>query len=905
MTFKILISLISLVSSRFIEYHFYENFGQVFHDYSGNFNHAVNGNSYLTNDFDTLPTDRGAYFDEDETFISLPSNDLVSNEISLSNQFSLSFWVLLKDKESVIISTNNAEHVFFYLKINESSGIIEFRIKTLGFDSGQIYSINTQFVYSTWAFLALTCSFPSFQILYNTILSITYTSTLTYAEIGSYSVLLGSDNDYTKSIKGFIWDLYFSLDPNDYLDHISLVSSDYCIIGTCNLPCTPSVVGSDNIIGCLPLEEDPEKNASSENCLCSNIGCYENVCLICSCEYFSCVLEDLSPVCWCPGDTVTSVDMCICPDGKFFDGIDCVACDSECKKCENSIDCIECVSKNAVLKDDGGCKCKDGYYGENLVSQDSCQKCLNLCGKCNSEYLCYECSDQNAYLNNGICFCEDGFYYNETLSSCKKCGGDCKSCSNSETCLECAESNTILTSSGKCSCIDGYYNSTNSLSYILNSPLNCAQCPSDCLTCINSTMCLKCYINSANPNDLGTCQCPENSTLVNNISCSCNSGLYMTKKNNVFYCAECNEECLTCTKYNKCTSCADPRKVVNDEGNCELDCGPGHIAISNICFRCPDLCLYCSSTIECTECAENAYLNDNLCYCNPGCIKSNNICEEYFFNASLKINERNVFLIEFSESAFEPLTKANFSIYFENQTFFPSKFFEKSESQYYFVVDFQKSIQDFTQITLLIHSSPLYSITGAVLLNNTLQGILSPSELELSAYIKAIRKSTTAASQTAVSSSIGIAIVSNPAAAWALINTIQLLAYLPLNKIPISEELNDFFLSLGGYNIIPNSMQYSFSSTDTTSPYTEAQDYGIKTAVFLINIGPTITLFIAILCCWPIAYILSRCNYDKIRKKSLKFMKTYKYGIFIRLWIQSFVEFGIFAAVQLRSVSFI
>jgi hypothetical protein len=90
-----------VVASIIVQYKPGINYGQIFYDYSGNGRHAVNGYSYLTTDYDTTPTDRGAYFNSSGlNVISFPSNDRIPTQFSLPNTFTAYMWVFREENGS-------------------------------------------------------------------------------------------------------------------------------------------------------------------------------------------------------------------------------------------------------------------------------------------------------------------------------------------------------------------------------------------------------------------------------------------------------------------------------------------------------------------------------------------------------------------------------------------------------------------------------------------------------------------------------------------------------------------------------------------------------------------------------------------------------------------------------------
>ena len=96
-----------------------------------------------------------------------------------------------------------------------------------------------------------------------------------------------------------------------------------------------------------------------------------------------------------------------------------------------------------------------------------------------------------------------------------------------------------------------------------------------------------------------------------------------------------------------------------------------------------------------------------------------------------------------------------------------------------------------------------------------------------------------------------------------------------------------------------------FDPNSTSAPYTEASNYGFNSSVFWINMGPDMTGFIAIIVIFPVILLLSTIKVKKISEKASKYLLNYRYGVFLRFLIQTYLDIGIFAMVQLISVIFI
>ena len=91
------------LSLTLVEYIPGSNYGQIFRDYSGNSLHAINGDSHTTTSYDTVPTDRGAYFPASGSYITMPPNDLSSLILNPPQLFSVIFWVNPIPIESLLL----------------------------------------------------------------------------------------------------------------------------------------------------------------------------------------------------------------------------------------------------------------------------------------------------------------------------------------------------------------------------------------------------------------------------------------------------------------------------------------------------------------------------------------------------------------------------------------------------------------------------------------------------------------------------------------------------------------------------------------------------------------------------------------------------------------------------------
>ena len=639
---------------------------------------------------------------------------------------------------------------------------------------------------------------------------------------------------------------------------------------------------------------------------------------------------------------------CTCKIGFYnltslYSGGQCLPCFSECKSCMTEFICSQCQDSNSSALSTGGCLCNTGFYNETQVNTEGiCKSCHFECFNCTKSLICESCLDLNSKpsLIEG-CDCFDGFFKNST-GICQECQKDCRICTNYSQCTECKDIFSTFNET-QCKCIPGYYNSS------LTDFLNCSLCPFNCSLCNDTAYCSACsYLNMSPIN--GVCRCPDNSYLSVN-TCIASSGYYMDfdeltgyktykcdlscktcsgagpsncdlcannliKKDkkcdhcesNMYYdsyfCLNCFEECSSCLNSSHCLSCVNASKILQN-GVCYQPCPVSSYLLNGNCTPCPDLCLECNPI--CKSCIENANFTKQTCKCVDGYKQINSTCEKAFFYASFQIYSSSKFAINFSEPTLHMLQNNSFEFKIADRKDFEIKLLKSiNNTQYIFSLKFKNSVEEGKIIEANIIEKFLLSSNKSQLFEYNIFGSLpSYSASTISPSIQLVLNSSTAMAQTVVSSSVGVSLMSNPAAAWALLNSIQILIFLPINSNNLTQTIKTFLSGFSGYNILPNVFKSFLSDKASSEPYLEAREYGIKSSVFLVNTGKNLAIFTVTCMMTPFIFCLSRCTSGKIAAKAIKILGNYKYSFFLRFWTQSFLELMIFAVIQLRSVSFI
>ena len=428
-----------------VAYNFYENYGNTYYDVSGNYRHAVNGNSPEEDSQDTLPTDRGAYYDPDSmsSLIYIPKLDAEGGKISFKDTLSIHMWVKLQKSSSsssgfVIFERVEQEKglVIFYdfddgfqIKSSDSADNTEESESDSDSNSGHkpngnsnnnnhkndgIRALGEDDIYENWFLLSIHIKKKNVEILNNG--NTLKKDDFSYSDSENSVTYIGGKSGKSISLAGFIWNI---------LIDGSVSNSYYQRNGDCN----PSKYFFK--IECLPTNLNLGKSKNGKKCSnCDN--CNDYACLKCECENSSCKYDSEKNLhlCVCPSSITSSTKYCVCDKGNYFNGKSCQTCSiSHCKICINEKVCDGC-NEGYELKDNK-CEC---------IDDNNCIECPKNCDYCTESEKCTNC--------------KEGFYINE--NKCIECGDLCLEC-NAETCEKCIDSaennkNNVF----NCSCKEGY-----------------------------------------------------------------------------------------------------------------------------------------------------------------------------------------------------------------------------------------------------------------------------------------------------------------------------------------------------------------------------------------------------------------------------------------------------------------
>ena len=138
MALRFALLFFSAFAAKLVEYRLAYNYGQVFHDFSGNLRDGVNGLSSTTTTADTTATDRGASWSSTSNIqITLPSNDQQSSAFTLPSTFTIACWFISRTNTAgqMFYRYKDANNYFYFTHVSGGT-TATFRIVMSGNDSG-------------------------------------------------------------------------------------------------------------------------------------------------------------------------------------------------------------------------------------------------------------------------------------------------------------------------------------------------------------------------------------------------------------------------------------------------------------------------------------------------------------------------------------------------------------------------------------------------------------------------------------------------------------------------------------------------------------------------------------------------------------------------------------------------
>ena len=677
------------------------------------------------------------------------------------------------------------------------------------------------------------------------------------------------------------------------------------------------------------------------SCKCSSGQNWDgSVCQPCDMHCDSCVNINSS-------DCLTCVDLyayvpstpgtCVCAPGAYGTPNTCGPCYQTCLTCGGTMvnDCLSCYS-NAHTALDGSCICNDGYWPD--TDSSNCTPCDVTCGTCTLPTSCTSCIPHSS-PSVPFCACDSTYYFDTVLTQCISCHPSCQTCSNPTDCVSCFP--PAILSSGICICDPGYYPSSPGICLMCD--LSCETCansgPMNCLTCLNfaelgSNNACKCVTNAyPNPDvrHCALCDSTCSSCLSSGSSgcLTCHPGAYIpsTPPSNCvclssYYpspdsstCLPCDSSCLTCSDQSTCLSC-HPFASLQPDNTCI--CPETYYGLPISCIACPSNCQKCDIT-GCLECIYPWFVYENDCIqtCPKGYIRDNEGCAQGDATPpepGLYVNLNNSLIVWFSKPMVMNLTTSDMNIAVtdpENSLYSvlwsPPIILNTTHFLVNLTIESRNLPEENECLLTFLYPDRVVDTLGVAIIKDQLIGKLHSYSDSSASNTTAIQAQATAMAQGSVGAVAATSFISgSPTSLWSLMNQLQLITYIPMTTIPLPSRLMDTLTALNVASFVPNPFQYLLPANETSQiPPDFAQNYGIDSSLFLLNIGLMLTAAVALVAGFLPVYIASKSTSGRLSDYFSRLLPSFKWGIPLRWWFQTYLDMSLFSYLQIYQIVYI
>ena len=128
----------------------------------------------------------------------------------------------------------------------------------------------------------------------------------------------------------------------------------------------------------------------------------------------------------------------------------------------------------------------------------------------------------------------------------------------------------------------------------------------------------------------------------------------------------------------------------------------------------------------------------------------------------------------------------------------------------------------------------------------------------------------------------------NPTSFFDFMNTAEILYSVYLFNVDLYPALTGFLLNLNPTNSIPNIYTFIVDASQGAQIPAKYNKYGYNNNLLVLNAGTESTTITVILAFFIIVSLLSCSSW--VKKKLTRFLQYFKYGVFLRFWIQTYLN---------------
>jgi hypothetical protein len=148
-----------------------------------------------------------------------------------------------------------------------------------------------------------------------------------------------------------------------------------------------------------------------------------------------------------------------------------------------------------------------------------------------------------------------------------------------------------------------------------------------------------------------------------------------------------------------------------------------------------------------------------------------------------------------------------------------------------------------------------------------------------------------------------VSVASGGTNAWSMLNTIQIFSFLSLLQVNTPLILKSYLKSQESYYPAYDLFHEIFD--DSIKPFKKARDFKYRSSNFIINTGKPIFVLIIIIMIDLLFCILSKITSGNLKLTFGSVSRKFRYKVYLRYFIQMYIEICIPAIIQLIYVIYI
>lgn len=375
-------------------------------------------------------------------------------------------------------------------------------------------------------------------------------------------------------------------------------------------------------------------------------------------------------------------------------------------------------------------------------------------------------------------------------------------------------------------------------------------------------------------------------------------------------CVNCGKDCEAgCKEFQVCNACADEFCFICaglavsscveclsgfevKDGKCRK-CGEDEYYSLDYkrCKACEGLCFSCSDKDVCIHCNENSFMeSQGKCSCDFGFERIGDRCVRGNFTAEFWVSKDVEIHVTFSEILAKDLGENDLEVKINGEVV--SFGISQIDSRTYII---SPSLSQGKDILIeLGFKNILVSKLNHVLLVEPYEKTVTSqkedhSSLETAKKAEVSKQAAQSSIAAAGSASVSFALLAmDPSSIFDFLNTAEIFYSVYLFNLEINPILESFLLNYRVQGYMPNSLKFILDENQGQKLKKKYRKFGYNSNLLLINLGPQLQTLILFVVMFIVINLLSLVKYCK--QKLMKTNQKFIFNIFIRIWIQTFLE---------------